>query len=167
MMLLVRNAPVMQERAATPHMRAFSGLPVRPRNRVHRKSPDYQGFFRSRPVSRILSGVTISLGHRLPGGSSSAPGSSAGRVDGACFALHQTGFGSRRVTAALVGSYPTFSPLPSASPESFSLLAVSFLCHFPSAFAAWGFPSVLPFGVRTFLGPAHAGPRSPGLQLQL
>ena len=34
-----------------------------------------------------------------------------------------------------------------------SPLAVSFLCHFPSAFAAWGFPSVLPCGVRTFLEP--------------
>ena len=66
------------------------------------------------------------------------------------------GLASRRVTTALVGSYPTFSPLPSASPESFSLLAVSFLCHFPSAFAAWGFPSVLPFGVRTFLEPRTA-----------
>jgi hypothetical protein len=32
-------------------------------------------------------------------------------------------------------------------------VAVSFLCHFPSAFAAWDFPSALPFGVRTFLGP--------------
>jgi hypothetical protein len=44
-------------------------------------------------------------------------------------------------------------------------VAVSFLCHFPSAFAAWDFPSVLPFGVRTFLG--LEGPRSPGLQAQL
>jgi predicted phosphodiesterase len=35
-------------------------------------------------------------------------------------------------------------------------VAVSFLFHFPSAFAAWGFPSVLPFGVRTFLGSAFA-----------
>jgi hypothetical protein len=35
-----------------------------------------------------------------------------------------------------------------------SPVAVSFLCHFPSAFAAWGLPSVLPFGVRTFLAPA-------------
>jgi hypothetical protein len=131
------------------------------------EEPRWAGLFRSRPVSRILSGVTISLGRRLPDGSSSAPGSSAGRVDGACFALHRTGFGSRRVTATLVGSYPTFSPLPPASPESRSPLAVSFLCHFPSAFAAWDFPSVLPFGVRTFLGPACAGPRSPGLQAQL
>ena len=44
-----------------------------------------------------------------------------------------------------------------------SPVAVSFLCHCPSAFAAWGLPSVLPFGVRTFLGLAHASPRSPGL----
>jgi predicted phosphodiesterase len=35
-------------------------------------------------------------------------------------------------------------------------VAVSFLFHFPSAFAAWGFPSVLPCGVRTFLGSAFA-----------
>ena len=62
---------------------------------------------------------------------------------------------SRRVTTTLVGSYPTVSPLPPASPESRPPEAVSFLCHFPSAFAAWGFPSVLPFGVRTFLG-VHA-----------
>ena len=61
-----------------------------------------------------------------------------------------------------MGSYPTFSPLPPASPESHAPEAVSFLCHFPSAFAAWGFPSVLPFGVRTFLEPR--GSRSPGLQ---
>src|SRR5207253_7009493 len=62
------------------------------------------------------------------------------------------GLASRRVATTLVGSYPTVSPLPPASPESHAPEAVSFLCHFPSAFAAWGFPSVLPFGVRTFLG---------------
>jgi hypothetical protein len=47
-----------------------------------------------------------------------------------------------------------------------SPVAVSFLCHFPSAFAAWGLPSVLPFGVRTFLALAGASPRSPGLQCE-
>jgi hypothetical protein len=46
-------------------------------------------------------------------------------------------------------------------------VAVSFLFHFPSAFAAWDFPSVLPFGVRTFLGAARATPRSPGLHFRL
>ena len=59
---------------------------------------------------------------------------------------------SRRVATTLVGSYPTVSPLPAAPPE-LRRPAVSFLFHFPSAFAAWGFPSALPFGVRTFLGP--------------
>ena len=49
------------------------------------KSPATRGFFRSRPVSRILSRVTISL--------CGVPGSSAGHVNGACFALHRTGFG--------------------------------------------------------------------------
>ncbi len=51
------------------------------------------GVFRSRPVSRILSWVTISLGRPLPVGSSGVPGSSAGRVIGTCFTLHRTGFG--------------------------------------------------------------------------
>src|SRR3954470_5789786 len=64
----------------------------------------------------------------------------------------ERGLASRHVTVTLVGSYPTVSPLPPASPERLSPEAVSFLCHFPSAFAAWDFPSVLPFGVRTFLG---------------
>src|SRR5438105_14097867 len=36
--------------------------------------------------------------------------------------------------------------------------AVSFLCHFPSAFAAWDFPSVLPYGVRTFLARSQRPP---------
>src|ERR671919_1388681 len=49
--------------------------------------------FLSRPISRILSRVTIPLGDRLPGRSSGVPGSSAGSVVGACFALHRTGFG--------------------------------------------------------------------------
>src|SRR5581483_9740670 len=57
------------------------------------EKPRVAGLFRSRPVSRILSWVTISLGRRLPGGSSGVPGSSAGRVVGTCFTLHRTGFG--------------------------------------------------------------------------
>ena len=53
-----------------------------------------------------------------------------------------------------------------------SPVAVSFLCHFPSAFAAWDFPSALPCGVRTFLEPIRlarrrAGPRPPDLQGKL
>src|SRR5215204_393741 len=59
----------------------------------------------------------------------------------------------------LVGSYPNLFTLTlGVSGELFSPLAVSFLCHFPSAFAVWDFPSVLPCGVRTFLGPARSRP---------
>jgi hypothetical protein len=91
--------------------------------------------------------MAISLGRRLPDGSSGVPGPSAGRVNGTCFALHRTGFGKPAMSPRLlVGSYPTVSPLPTVV-----LWAVSSLFHFPSAFAAWGFPSVLPCGVRTFL----------------
>src|SRR5947199_7254248 len=57
------------------------------------QKPRGAGLSRSRPVSRILSWVTISLGRRLRDGSSGVPGSSAGRVVGTCFTLHRTGFG--------------------------------------------------------------------------
>ena len=49
-----------------------------------------------------------------------------------------------------VGSYPTFSPLPGAGPQSLHRV-VSFLWHFPSRCRGWALPSVLPPGVRTFL----------------
>ena len=114
-----------------------------------------QGFSRSRPLSRILSWVTIPLGRELPHGSSGVPDPSAGRVSGICFTLHRVGFGSRRVATTLVGSYPTVSPLTDGASRD-APSAVSFLFHFPSAFAAWGFPSTLPCGVRTFLGPRKA-----------
>ena len=124
------------------------------------------GLLCSRPVSRILSGAIIHLGRRSLDDSSGAPGSSAGNLNGACLPCTGRGLASRRVTTTLVGSYSTFSPLPSASLENAA--AVSFLCHFPSAFAAWDFPSVLPFGVRTFLERLLANrPRSPGLRSQL
>ena len=57
------------------------------------EEPRKAGLFVSRPVSRILSRVTIPLGRPFPADSSGAPGSSAGHVVGACFALHRTGFG--------------------------------------------------------------------------
>ena len=92
-------------------------------------------------------------GRQLPDGSSGVPGSSAGRVIGTCFALHRTGFGEPPCHHDAGGLLPTVSPLPGRIP------AVSFLCHFPSAFAVWGFPSVLPCGVRTFLGRHRSGAR--------
>src|SRR6185295_17782460 len=89
---------------------------------------------------------TISLGRQLPDGSSGVPGSSAGHVHGTCFALHRTGFGEPPCHHGAGGLLPhPFTLTGGRAP------AVSFLCHFPSAFAVWGFPSVLPCGVRTFL----------------
>src|SRR5690242_7154428 len=85
------------------------------------------GLLGSRPVSRILSRVTI---HLLQ-----LPGSSAGRLGGTCSPCTGRGLASRRVATTLVGSYPTVSPLPATSPEITSQ-AVCFLCHCPSAFAA-------------------------------
>ena len=106
--------------------------------------------------------MTISLGRRLRDGSSGVPGSSAGRVVGTCFTLHRTGFGQPPCHHDAGGLLPHLFTLTAGVSGELSPVAVSFLCHFPSAFAAWDFPSVLPFGVRTFLGPG--GPRSPGLQ---
>ncbi len=56
------------------------------------KTLQIAGFSFSRPLSRILSWVTIHLGRRLPYGSSGVPDPSAGRVNGICFTLHRTGF---------------------------------------------------------------------------
>src|SRR5919204_5185071 len=97
-------------------------------------------------------GVTISLGRRFHDGSSGVPGSSAGHVVGASFALHRTGFGEPPRHRGAGGLLPhPFTLTSGVSGEKRSPVAVSFLCHFPSAFAAWDFPSVLPCGVRTFL----------------
>src|ERR671919_1457908 len=111
--------------------------------------------FLSRPVSRILSRATIHLGRRFPGGSSSAPGSSAGRLVAEPVRLAPDGVWRAAVSPRRWWALtPPFHPyLRRLRRDSRSPVAVSFLCHFPSAFAAWGFPSVLPCGVRTFLGP--------------
>src|SRR5690348_7471954 len=77
------------------------------------RNPRRGGGFRSRPVSRILSWVAIHLGRRSPDGSSGVPGPWAGHlVAGPVSPCTGRGLASRRVTTALVGSYPTFSPLP-------------------------------------------------------
>ena len=131
-----------------------------------RKSPAVPGLLRSRPVSRILSGVTIHLGCRFPGSSCGVPGSSAGNLERSLFALHRTGFGSRRVATTLVGSYPTFSPLPPASPErSFAgggLLSVPLSV----GFRRLGFPQRPALRCPDFPRAAR-GPRSPGLHVQV
>ena len=58
------------------------------------------------------------------------------------------GLPSRPVTRPLVGSYPTFSPLPAPPKRP---LAVYFLLRFPSGLPGWPLASVLLCGVRTFL----------------
>jgi len=53
-----------------------------------------------------------------------------------------------------VGSYPTFSPLPTE-------VGGLFLWPFPSPFDAQVLPGSLPFGARTFLGSLEGEPRPP------
>jgi len=54
------------------------------------------------------------------------------------------------LTRDAVRSYRTVSPLPPSACASG--LAVCFLLHFPSHRCAWSLTSLLPVGVRTFLG---------------
>ncbi len=130
------------------------------------ETPANEGLSVSRPVSRILSWMAIHLGPRFPGGSSGAPGPSAGHLSGTCFALHRTGFGEPPCHHGAGGLLPHRFTL-----TGIWMPAVSSLFHFPSAFAAWDFPSALPCGVRTFLGrpkppaatrPARESVRRPG-----
>ena len=103
------------------------------------------------PVSRRLVRRT-----RLLGG---PPGRSL-------FALHRTGFGSRRVTTTLVGSYPTFSPLPPASPEKFR----RWRSPFCATFRRLSPPGVSPASCPSVSGLSSSrsrGPRSPGLHVQV
>ena len=95
------------------------------------------------------------------------PGSSAGRLNGTCSPCTGRGLASRRVATTLVGSYPTVSPLPAASPEN-TPSAVCFLCHCPSAFAASLTGASCP-AVSGLSSTPHlrATPRSPGLQRRI
>src|SRR6187399_1161911 len=124
------------------------------------KTLQIAGFSFSRPLSRILSRVTIPLGRELPHGSSGVPDPLAGRLNGICFTLHRTGFDEPPCHHDAGGLLPhrftlTDNLFRGVPPEN-ALSAVCFLFHFPSAFAPWDFPSVLPCGVRTFLGRAPA-----------
>ena len=67
----------------------------------------------SRPVSRVLSRVTIPLGHASPRTSSDLPESSAGHTIRFLFGLAPGGvYHAGRVTTNAVRSYHTISPLP-------------------------------------------------------
>ena len=135
------------------------------------RGPERGGRSASRgPVSRILcpganAGRRPSLWSRrrrrdrcsLPGDSSRALRSAPKSGDVPLFGLAPSGAcqhsGLRR---NLVRSYRTFSPLPdpraNAGPS-----AIWSLRRFPSHRCAWGLPSALPGGVRTFLPGSEAG----------
>ncbi len=118
--------------------------------------------------------ATISLGDRLPGRSSSLPGShygpdkSAGRratlgrstVHASCLALLPVGFTKPTWSPRLlVSSYLTVSPLP----RGVTLGAVCFLLHFPWPRGRWALPTTVSFVARTFLSSNFTfGQRSPG-----
>src|SRR3954451_21127737 len=93
------------------------------------ENPAFAGLSFSRPVSRILSRVIIPLG--------SYPGPGRATSWRTLFALHRTGFGEppRRRDAGGLLPHP-FTLTTGISGENAMPLAVSFLCHFPSAFAA-------------------------------
>ena len=109
--------------------------------------------------------AVIPLDHRLPGGSSSLPGSSASDALAPLFGLAPDGvWRAAPVTRSAVGSYPqparrraaahlavarTISPLP--EPRNAGPSAVYFLFHFPSPRGARPLAGILLCGARTFL----------------
>jgi hypothetical protein len=103
-----------------------------------------------------LLGTVIYLAGRLPGRSSSLPGSHNG-PDRSCSPIwpcSRWGLPSQPVTRLLVGSYPAISPLP-------DIPAVSFCCTFPilgptlrTSLGRWTLSTTVSCGARTFLSPA-------------
>src|SRR5205814_2803788 len=80
------------------------------------------------------------------------------------FALHRTGFGEPPCRHDAGGLLPhLFTLTDDVSGDTPS--AVSFLCHFPSAFAAWVAPASCPT-VSGLSSGLRRGPRSPGLRLE-
>jgi hypothetical protein len=65
-----------------------------------------------------------------------------------------------RSPGALVGSYPTVSPLPRHRPEPGA--AVCFLWHCPAGHPGLPLTTTLPCGARTFLGGGFPPTRPPG-----
>src|SRR5450759_1023182 len=110
------------------------------------------------PIRRVLccgrvdyaSAAVIHLRRTLPHASSDLPGSAGGPPSNApCLVLLRVGFAEpHRSPGALVGSYPTVSPLP---PDR-GPMAVCSLWHCPAGHPGWVLPTALPYGARTFLG---------------
>lgn len=134
----------------------------------------------SGPVSRVLSprggGDHLSgtmVAHRLKRPN---PGNRRVASSSPVWSCSGRGLPSQPVTRLLVGSYPTFAPLPDtewiqapAKPRlvleaerldrdalkrgdgAMSVSGGIFLWHYPRGFPHWALPSVLPYGARTFL----------------
>jgi len=135
------------------------------------EKPRRAGLLGSRPVSRILSRVpSICAATRLLGGPRRR----------SLFALHRTGFDEPALSPGpLVGSYPTVSPLPAATPEirdRRSVFCVTFRRLSPPPWCwstlllvnAAGASCPAVSGLSSTPAPAEGGaPRSPGLRLRL
>src|SRR5690606_13421215 len=106
-------------------------------------------WWRSRPISRVLSWTVIPLGAASPLRSSSLPGPDAGHGMRSLFGLAP----GRVCRACLLprsrcALTAPFHPCHASEDRS----AVCFLLHFPSARAAQALPGTVPSGARTFLG---------------
>ena len=164
-----RRACGLLESRRTASARAVVSCPIRlpepldAKRLVQWKSPAGAGLLGSRPVSRILSRVTIHLcGYPAPRRAASAE-----PVRLAPDGVWRAGPVARAAGGLLPHRF-TLTGRDSGDPRP----AVCFLCHFPSAFAASlvssdDLGSVLPCGVRTFLDASSEAPRSPGLQRRI
>ena len=109
----------------------------------------YAGFC-CRPPLPAWAVATIHLGPLLPAASCDLPADSGEQPSSAsCAVLLRAGFTEpRRSPAALVGSYPTLSPLPTGI-----RWAVCSLWHCPTGHPGWPLATALLCGARTFLSP--------------
>ena len=123
----------------------------------------YAGFC-CRPPLPARAVATIHLGPLLPVASCDLPADPGEQPSRAsCAVLLRAGFTEpRRSPAALVGSYPTLSPLPTVV-----RWAVCSLWHCPAGHPGWPLATALLCGARTFLSPwppqwRSRVPRPPG-----
>ncbi|CAB5026542.1 unannotated protein [freshwater metagenome] len=103
--------------------------------------------------------VTIPLDRQLPAGSSGLPRGVHGRAALPLSDLAPDGvYLATRVTPNAGALLPhLFNLACSARSRAGGLpSAVYFLWHFPASSPDWVLPSILPFGVRTFLGSSHS-----------
>ena len=109
----------------------------------------YAGFC-CRPPLPAWAVATIHLGPLLPAASCDLPtGLGEQPSSASCTVLLRTGFTApRRSPAALVGSYPTLSPLLTGI-----RWAVYSLWHCPAGHPGWPLATALLCGARTFLSP--------------